>query len=332
MQKDSDFESLRRTTADTYPTPAVSAELALLADDARSFIDSAKAAATVRGYRSDWRQFSNWCEGRGLESLPAAPETIALYLTAHAGIRATATLQRHLTSISQAHQHVGHETPTSAPVVRQTWRGIRRTFGAASVGKAPARTVEVRAMVATLDDRPISVRDRALLLVGFAGAFRRSELVALDVDDLADTTEGLVVTVRRSKTDQEGTGEQIGIPYGSDPATCPVRSYRTWLELADISDGAVFRPVNRHGAIADRRLGDRAVAEVVKRCAAAAGLDPSQFAGHSLRAGLITSAAEAGVAERDIMRQSRHRSVPVMRRYIRGATVWHANAAAAVGL
>jgi site-specific recombinase XerD len=311
---------------------AVSAELALLADDARSYIDSAKAAATVRGYRSDWRQFSSWCDERGLEALPAAPETVALYLTAHAGVRATATLQRHLTSISQAHQAVGHETPTTAPIVRQTWRGIRRTFGTASVGKAPARTAEIRSMVSTLDDRPISVRDRALLLVGFAGAFRRSELVALDVDDLAHTADGMVVTIRRSKTDQEGAGEQIGIPYGSDPATCPVRACRAWLELAGMDDGPVFRPVSRHDVIASRRLGDRAVAEVVKRCAAAAGLDPRQFAGHSLRAGLITSAAEAGVAERDIMRQSRHKSVPVMRRYIRGATVWQANAAAAVGL
>ena len=187
-------------------------------------------------------------------------------------------------------------------------------------------------MVGTLDDRLIGVRDRALLLVGFAGAFRRSELVALDVDDMADTTDGLVVTIRRSKTDQEGAGEQIGIPYGSDPATCPVRSYRAWLDASGVTSGPVFRAVTRHGRMSDRRLGDAAVADVVKRCARVAGLDPCQFAGHSLRAGLITSAAEAGVAERDIMRQSRHKSVPVMRRYIRGATVWQANAAAAVGL
>lgn len=319
-------------TADNTLTTVASGELAQLADDARGYIASAKADATVRGYRSDWRQFLAWCTERRLDALPAAPETVALYLTAQAGVKATATLQRHLTSISQAHQHAGHEPPTTAPVVRQTWRGIRRTFGTASAGKAPARTAEVRAMVATLDDRLISVRDRALLLVGFAGAFRRSELVALDVDDLADTADGLVVTVRRSKTDQEGAGETIGVPYGSDPSTCPVRAYRAWLEAAGIVFGPVFRPVDRHGRMAERRLGDRAVADVVKRCAAAAGLDPAQYAGHSLRAGLITAAAEAGVAERDIMRQSRHNSVPVMRRYIRAATVWQANAAAAVGL
>ncbi len=316
------------TTPMTAPTP----ELAHLASEARAYLDAAKADATVRGYASDWRQFHSWCTERDVQALPAAPEVVAMYLTDLAGRKAVATLQRHLTSISQAHQVQGHETPISAPVVRQTWRGIRRTFGTASVGKAPARTAEVRAMVATLDDRPIGVRDRALLLVGFAGAFRRSELVALNVDDLADTVDGLVVTIRRSKTDQEGAGEQIGIPYGSDPATCPVRAYRAWLELAGITEGPVFRGVDRHGNIAERRLGGRAVADAVKRAAERAGLDPAKYAGHSLRAGLITSAAEAGVAERDIMRQSRHKSVPVMRRYIRGATVWQANAAAAVGL
>lgn len=317
---------------DISPMTAPSIELALLAGEARTYIESAKAPATLRGYASDWRGFAQWCADRGLQALPAAPETVALYLTDLAGQRAVATLQRHLTSISQAHQHQGHETPTTAPVVRQTWKGIRRTFGTASIGKAPARTAEIRAMVATLDERTISIRDRALLLLGFAGAFRRSELVALNVEDLADTVDGLVVTIRRSKTDQEGEGEQIGIPYGSDPATCPVRAYRAWVELAGISSGAIFRPVDRHGRIGEQRLSGRAVAEVVKRCAERAGLDPDQYGGHSLRAGLITAAAEAGVAERDIMRQSRHKSVPVMRRYIRGATVWQANAAAAVGL
>lgn len=319
-------------TADTSLVTAPSVELEQLVAGARQLIDAAKAPATLRGYRSDWRQFAAWCAQQRLEPLPAAPETVALYLSALAGVKAAATIQRHLSSISQAHRAAGHESPTSAPVVRATWRGIRRTFGTASTGKAPARTAEVRAMVATLGDRLIDTRDRALLLVGFAGAFRRSELVALNVEDLADTADGLVVTVRRSKTDQEGAGETIGVPYGSDPATCPVRAYRVWLEVSGIDEGAVFRPVNRHGQMADRRLGDRAVAEVVKRCAERAGLDPRQYAGHSLRAGLITAAAEAGVAERDIMRQSRHKSIPVMRRYIREATVWQANAAAAVGL
>lgn len=319
-------------TTDKLLVPAPSGALATLADDAREFLESARSKETLRGYRSDWRAFEAWCSTMGLQALPAAPQTVALYLTAIAGVKASATLQRHLSSISQAHQGAGFESPTTSTLVRQTWRGIRRTFGTASTGKTPVRTADIRAMVATFGDRPIDVRNRALLLMGFAGAFRRSELVALTIADIADTTEGLLITIRRSKTDQEAHGETIGIPYGSDPHTCPVRAYRAWIQLAEITSGPVFRPVDRHGHIAERHLGARAVAELVKSCAATLGLDPAQFGAHSLRAGLITSAAEAGVAERDIMRQSRHKSIPVMRRYIRDATVWQANAASAVGL
>lgn len=315
-------------------------DLATLAESARALMDSAKSDRTIAGYRSDWRQFSSWCERNSLQSLPAAPETVALYLASMAGVKAAATIQRHLSSISQAHQSNGIETPTSAPIVRTTWKGIRRQFGTATNGKAPARTADIRAMVETLDDRLIGTRDRALILVGFAGAFRRSELVSLNIEDVSNTADGLVVTVRRSKTDQEGAGEVIGIPYGSTPATCPVRAYRAWLDASGVESGPVFRPVCRHSRLGlcseqhdpSRRLGAKTVADVVKRTARAAGLDASMYSGHSLRAGLITSAAESGVAERDIMRQSRHKSVPVMRRYIRGATVWQSNAAASVGL
>lgn len=312
--------------------PVLADEMRRITDEAHRFIRHAKAPATLRAYRSDWVHFTTWCHERELDPLPAEPQTVALYLTDLAGVKATATLQRRITSISQAHQAAGLEPPTRSMIVRETWRGIRRTFGTASEGKAPARTAEIRSMVATLDDRLIGVRDRALLLIGYAGALRRSELVALDVADVTESTDGLVVTVRRSKTDQEGAGEQLGLPYGSDPATCPVRALRAWLAASGIEGGPIFRPVTRAGRLGDARLSDRAVAEVVKRTAAAAGLDARHYAGHSLRAGLITSAAEAGVAERDIMRHSRHKSLPVMRRYIRGATLFQSNAAAAVGL
>lgn len=313
-------------------SPASVADLEQLAAAAWSYIGAAKAPATLRAYRTDWRDFTTWCSARGLDELPAAPETVAMYLTDLAGVKAVATLQRRLTSISQAHQAAGLDSPTRAAVVSNTWKGIRRTFGVAQVGKAPARTAEIRAMVATLDEDLLGRRDRALLLVGFAAAMRRSELVALDVDDVDERDDGLVITIRRSKTDQEGQGEQLGVPYGSNPATCPVRALRAWLAAASIDEGPIFRPVDRHGRLGASRLSDRAVALVVKRCAERAGLDPARFAGHSLRAGLITSAAEAGVHERDIMRQSRHRSLPVMRRYIRGAGLFDDNAATAVGL
>jgi integrase len=315
------------------PIPlTVATDLEPLVDQARTFIAASKAPATLKAYRNDWSDFSAWTAAHRMAVLPAAPETIALYLTDQAGVKATATLSRRLVAIRAAHRAAGHDDPTAAAVVRETWAGIRRTFGTAQHGKAPARTAELRAMVATLDpETTIGVRDRALLLVGFAAALRRSELVALDVDDMAEREDGLVVTVRRSKTDQEGAGEQIGVPHGAKAETCPVTALARWLEVSGIVSGPVFRSVARGGRIGDR-LSDRAVALVVKRTAAAAGLDPVLFAGHSLRAGLITSAAEADVHERDIMRQSRHKSIPVMRRYIRGATLFRDNAAAAVGL
>jgi integrase len=169
-------------------------------------------------------------------------------------------------------------------------------------------------------------------VVGFAGAFRRSELAALDVADVEATDDGLVVHIRRSKTDQEGEGASVGLPYGSDPNTCPVRTLRAWLAAADIDEGPIFRSATPHGRITDRRLPDEAVSHRLQRAARAAGLDASRLAAHSLRAGLITSAAEAGVAERDIMRHSRHKSVAVFRGYIRDVGLFNANAAAAVGL
>ncbi len=311
---------------------ATSVELAHLIEAARDFVDASKAPATLRAYRSDWASFTTWCAQHNLDPLPADPRTLALYITDLAGVKAVATIGRRITSISVAHAAAGHDSPTHAAIVRETWRGIRRTFGTAQHGKAPARTQEIRAMVATLTDTTGGHRDRALILIGFAAALRRSELVALDVADVRETDDGLVVTVRRSKTDQEGAGAELGVPFGSDPATCPVRAYRKWLHVSGIVEGPIFRAVTRHGTIGASRLSDKAVALVVKRCAERAGYDPAVFAGHSLRAGLITAAAEAGVSERQIMRQSRHESIPVMRRYIRGATIWQDNAAAAVGL
>jgi integrase len=172
-----------------------------------------------------------------------------------------------------------------------------------------------------------------MLLVGFAAALRRSELVVLDRCDVADTPEGLVVTLRRSKTDQEGGGRKIGVPYGSHPATCPVRVLRAWTDTAAIVEGPLFKPtIDRSGRLGDSRASDRAVARAVQRAARAAGLDPRLYAGHSLRAGLATSAAAAGASERSIMNQTGHKSLPMVRRYSRDGSLFTDNAAAAVGL
>jgi integrase len=304
-----------------------------LADEAFRFASASKSPATIRAYRSDWRDFTSWCEIRGLVSLPATRETVALYVADLAGWAKVATIGRRLSAISQAHKVAGHDSPTLTTAVRATMAGVRRTLGVAQVGKDPVLTADVRAMMAALDGEQLGhLRDRALLLLGFAGAFRRSELVSLDVEDIIDGPEGLTVLLRRSKTDQEGAGRKVGIPYGSNPVTCPVRAYRAWLEASEIMTGPIFRPVDRHGRIRHRRLGGKSVALIVKRTLAAAGVDPTNYAGHSLRAGLATSAAQAGASERSIMAQTGHKSLPMVRRYIRDGSLFRENAAAVVGL
>ena len=306
--------------------------ISAVVEQAKDYARSAKASNTRRAYAADWRDFDAWCAAHGLPSLPAAPEAVALYLTALAERCKVSTLQRRVSAISQAHQAAQLEPPTRSLAVRTVMAGIRRAKGTAQVGKAAAVTDTIRAMVGTLPDRTLGHRDRALLLLGFAAALRRSELVGLDVSDVAFTRDGLVLTIRRSKTDQEGQGRTIGIPPGANSVTCPVRALKAWLTAAGIEDGPLFRPITRHGHIAPVRLSDKAVALVVKRTAKAAGLDPSTFAGHSLRAGLATSAAAAGVSERAIMAQTGHRSLAIVRRYIREGNLFLENAAGKVGL
>ncbi len=309
------------------PLKAAPAGLVPLAEAAQSYAEASRAAATVRGYSSDWKQFRLWCGARGLDPLPADPATVVLYLSDRAGALSTATLQRHLTAISQAHAAAGHPSPTKTEPVRRVWSGIRRTHGTASTGKSPLLTADVRAMVQHLGDSPLDVRDRALLLVTYAGALRRSEVVALDVEDVTLTGEGLLVHLRRSKTDQEGKGHLVGVPYGSDPATCPVRAYLRHLDVNGITTGPVFRVMET-----GERLSGRSAATRVQRLAGLIGKDVRTIGAHSLRAGLITSAVTAGVREHDVMRHSRHRSINVFRSYVRKVDCWADNAAVAVGL
>jgi len=329
-----------RTTGDAATVAAVvidAAEaraLALAAAGARAddYARESRAANTRRAYRSDWRDFSNWCAHHGRTALPATPETVALYLAALAETLKTATLQRRLAAISQAHKAADLDTPTTDRAVRRVMTGIRRTKGTAQEAKEAAVTRDLRRMLATLPPTVRGRRDRALLLVGFAGAFRRSELVGLDVADLRVHPDGLVITLRRAKTDQAGAGRRLGLPYGRDAATCPVRAVQDWLTVSGIAAGPLFRGVDKDDRIAPTRLSDRTVARVVKRAAAAAGLDPARYAGHSLRAGLATSAAAAGTSERVIMAQTGHKSLPMVRKYIRDGSLFAQNAAADAGL
>jgi len=308
-------------------------ELARLADRAGEYAAAGHATATRSSYATAWADFAAWCASRGLAALPAVPAAVALYLTDRAGDLAVSTLNRRLVAIGHAHHAAGHPDPADAPAVRAVWRGIRRTVGVAAEGKAPLLVGQLRAALSGLDDDRLLVRrDRALLLIGFAGALRRSELVALDAGDVERTDDGLIVTVRRSKTDQEARGRKLGIPHGAHPDTNPVRAFTAWCDAAGISDGPLFRPVTRHGHLQPGRLTVRGIALAVKRAAARAGLDPARYSGHSLRAGFVTSAAAARVEERLIQLQTGHRSLPTLRGYIRDGRLFHDNAAALVGL
>jgi site-specific recombinase XerD len=259
-------------------------------------------------------------------ALPAAPETVAAYLAAHAGTSKASTLGRRVAAIRYAHKLAGLETPTDAEGVKATMRGIRRTFGGARNKKAPAVAAKMRSMVAVAPEGLAGLRDRALLLVGFAGAFRRSELVALDVADIDENETGLLVTLRRGKTDQEAIGRTIAIPRGD--VACPVKALRAWLEAAAIDAGPIFRPIDKAGTVRASRLTCRSVANFVKAYAARAGFDASTYSGHSLRSGFLTSAAAKGASIFKMMDQSGHKSVDTLRGYVRDAELFKDHAGA----
>ena len=292
---------------------------------ARDFALAEKAAATRRAYRSDFLIFSGWCAERGVEPLRAAPEAVGAFLAAQAGRGMTAsTVARRLAAIRYAYALKGLEPPTGAEAVKAVARGIRRALGTAPRRKAPATDAVLAAMLEHVPDDRRGRRDRALLLLGFAGALRRGELVALRVEDLTFLPEGLRVRIRRSKTDQEGRGQEIAIPNGS--RLKPVAAVEEWLADAGITEGHVLRRLLEGGRVTDQPLSTKSVADIVKRHAGAAGLDPAEFSGHSLRAGFITSAAEAGEDALRIAEVSRHRSLDVLRGYVRRSSLFKEHA------
>lgn len=287
-----------------------------------------KAAATRRAYRGDFVKFGMWCRAnRDEEALGASPDTVAAYLAAQASAGGKpSTLARCLAAIGYAHRLAGLPSPAAHEAVRAVMRGIRRTAGATPAQKAPATADRIGAMLQAIPaDTLLGQRDRALLLLGFAGAFRRSELVALQVADLAFEPDGVRVLIRRSKADQDGRGQEIAIPRGTKLR--PVAALQTWLAAASITTGPVFRNVSRHGTVGDA-LTPQVVALVVKRHADAAGLDPAAFAGHSLRSGFLTSAADAGADVLRMMEVSRHRRVETVQGYVRRASLFRGHAGA----
>ena len=302
-----------------------STELVEASASAEAYARAEKSAGTRKAYEADLRDFSAWCANVGAVFVPASAEAVSAYLAslADAG-KATSTIMRRVAAIAYAHRRLGLVDPTDTDRVKQVVRGIKRTIGTAPNQKAPATAKYIRAMVKGLPDTMIGKRDRALLMIGFAGAFRRSELVALDVADIERQPEGILIRIRRSKTDQEGAGQVVAIPRGVKLK--PIAALDDWLSAAAITSGPIFRSINKGGRVLPSRLTDQSVALVVKHRAAAAKLDPSLFAGHSLRAGFVTSALEDGADTLRVMDQTRHRSVETLRKYDRRAKAFVAHA------
>ncbi|WP_246716276.1 site-specific integrase [Aurantimonas sp. DM33-3] len=294
----------------------------LLVEDARQaqfFAEASMAPNTLRAYQADFHEFAAWCRQRGTPSLPASPQVVAAFLAnrAAAGLKAS-TISRKASAIRFAHKARGADSPTDAMEVEATLRGIRRQKGTAKRQTAPATATAIAVMLSHVSASSLrGKRDCALLAFGFAGAFRRSELVALQVEDITFSSDGADATIPRSKSDQEGEGQVVAIPHGT--RLMPVETLRTWLDAADIQKGPIFRRIRRGNVIQAKGLTPQSVALIVKRYAAAAGLDMQDFAGHSLRAGFITSAAESGADLNRIMDQSRHKDPRTVRLYIRRA-------------
>jgi integrase len=295
-----------------------------LSDVVHALISSSLSPATRSAYRSDMAHY----EASG-GIIPSTPEALAEYLAGLAETHAVATISRRLASLAKAHRAIGGVDPTKAEIVKSTMRGIRRMIGTAQREAKPILKEDLFEMLSQVDDSPKGRRDKALLLLGFAGAFRRSELVGLDVADIEHVRQGIVITLRRSKTDQAGAGRKIGIPFGRT-RWCPVKQLTAWLDHAGIEKGPIFRGVNRHGHVAYQSLSGEAVSIIVKERAEAAGFDPDAYSGHSLRAGLATSAVIAGVSSLSIRRTTGHASDAMLARYVRVGDMFTDNAAGAV--
>jgi len=301
----------------------VTARLEALPASIRSAADAlamaALSPATLRAYRSDWSAFSAWCAAQGVQPIPARVDTVAGYVAARMveGKKA-ATISRAVAAISCAHEVAGLDGFGRSRRVRDALKGMRRTIGTAPMKKAPATADRLGLMLASCGDDLAGLRNRALLALGFAGALRRSELVVLTVEDIQMVEGGAVVTIRRSKTDQGGEGQTIGILNGT--RLRPLEALRAWCEAAGITSGTIFRSINRGGAVG-ASLSDRSAADIVKAAAERAGLDASAFAGHSLRSGFITSGAEAGHDAIRIAEVSRHKNLEVLRGYVQRANL-----------
>ncbi|GLR65429.1 integrase [Acidocella aquatica] len=312
-------------------SPAAQAALAAAID----FAGQALSPATLRAYRSDWAHFCAWCRDAGWPALPAAPETVAAYLASLFVSHARSALVRRLAAMSRAHRLAGADWPGAHPKVRNTLQGIRRNHSRVPRQAAALTTPEVRELLAACDYGPVGLRDRALLLIGYAGALRRSELVAIEREHVNFDHDGLRLTIPRAKGDQTRKGATIGIPRGEALDTCPVRALEAWLRISDCQRGPVFRSIDRHGRIGLQALHADAVRQILTKRAAIAGLvmpNGERLSPHGLRAGFITQAYVNGARDEEIMDHTRQKDLRTMRGYVRRAKLVTGSPARLLGL
>ena len=276
-------------------------------------LKSSKAANTLRAYKADYKDFAKFCLKSGFKPMPSEPKVISLYLTYLSKSCKFSTLKRRLASISVIHRLSGHYIDVKHPMITENLMGIKRIKGSYQKAKKPLLINDLKSIVNVIDkdkNEKNRFKNRALILIGFSGGFRRSELVAIQYDDVDFVTEGVKIFVRRSKTDQSGEGMTKGIPYFSNPEYCPVISLKKWIENSEIKSGKIFD------------MSDKSVALIIKKYTAIAGLDSNKYSGHSLRSGFATSTAELGAEERSIMAMTGHKTTQMVRRYIQEANLF----------
>jgi len=280
-------------------------------------LKSSKALNTLRAYKADYRDFALFCIKHGFKSMPTEPKVVSLYLTHLSQTSKFSTLKRRLASISVVHKLSGHYIDTKHPMITENLMGIKRVKGSYQKAKKPILVNDLKLIVDVINNDKNEKRrakNRALILVGFAGGFRRSELVAIMIEDIDFVPEGVKIFIKRSKTDQSGEGMTKGIPYFSNSDYCPVISLKNWIQKSEIKSGKIFD------------ISDKSVALIIKKYTAIAGLDSNKYSGHSLRSGFATSAAELGAEERSIMAMTGHKTTQMVRRYIQEANLFKNNA------
>ena len=293
-------------------------------------LKSSKSNNTLRAYKSDFKDFGSFCAKHGLNSLPSEPKIVSIYLTHLSKSFKISTLRRRLVSISMVHKLKGHYLDTKHPIIVENLMGIRRVKGSIQKGKKPLLINNLKLIINVINEQNIDeikkLRDKSIILIGFGGGFRRTELVSLDYEDLEFVTEGLKIVIKKSKTDQYGEGTIKGLPYFANTEYCPVTSLKKWLEISKIKTGPIFRRFIKGSSLTNKRITDQTVVLLIKNYLNLAGIDNSNFSGHSLRSGFATVAAESGADERSIMAMTGHKSNQMVRRYIREANIFKNNA------